>query len=283
MLRNGEYIEAGKLKAGDSLMPFYRNINQHGHLNIRLNNGETQYAHRLVYRDCIGEYPEDSWTWNIHHKDRDKLNNNPDNLELLTRSEHCRVHATWDKITPMGRIKQKEALQRAWLNSEQRENRLAQLDEIRPLASKWHKSKEGREWHSKNSKGRRLAKHTLKCVVCGNEFTAKLADAMYCHPNCNATARRRREGIPVRVYNNHKVLDIKIGKVQEVYNMEVEDVHNFACNGVIVHNCDALKYFANSRESGPDRPPHPHQPQMDRYIRLTKGPKPKDLDWYNGD
>ena len=29
----------------------------------------------------------------IHHKDEDKLNNHPDNLELLTISEHMKVHA----------------------------------------------------------------------------------------------------------------------------------------------------------------------------------------------
>ncbi len=29
----------------------------------------------------------------IHHKDEDKLNNHPDNLELLTISQHMKVHA----------------------------------------------------------------------------------------------------------------------------------------------------------------------------------------------
>jgi hypothetical protein len=30
----------------------------------------------------------------VHHKDHNKRNNNPDNLEVMTQSEHCRLHMT---------------------------------------------------------------------------------------------------------------------------------------------------------------------------------------------
>ena len=33
----------------------------------------------------------------VHHIDKDKLNNDIDNLKLMTKSEHCRIHAL-DKI-----------------------------------------------------------------------------------------------------------------------------------------------------------------------------------------
>lgn len=33
--------------------------------------------------------------------------------------------------------------------------------------------------------------------------------------------------------------------VEPVYNMEVEDTHCFAANGLIIHNCmDAMRYMA---------------------------------------
>lgn len=33
----------------------------------------------------------------------------------------------------------------------------------------------------------------------------------------------------------------------DVYNMEVADNHNFAVNGgLIVHNCDAMRYFVKT-------------------------------------
>lgn len=42
-----------------------------------------------------------------------------------------------------------------------------------------------------------------------------------------------------------KVKSIKSLGREDVYNMEVENTHNFAINGgLIVHNCDGLRYYA---------------------------------------
>lgn len=52
--------------------------------------------HRLIMEEQIGRYllPDE----HVHHKDRNTLNNDPDNLELLTKSEHARLHkAEWSK------------------------------------------------------------------------------------------------------------------------------------------------------------------------------------------
>lgn len=41
----------------------------------------------------------------------------------------------------------------------------------------------------------------------------------------------------------------------DVYNMEVEDVHNYAIQGgLIVHNCEALRYGLMSRPSAAKEP-----------------------------
>lgn len=49
-----------------------------------------------------------------------------------------------------------------------------------------------------------------------------------------------------------KVVSVKkVGK-EPVFNMYVEDNHNFAINGgLIVHNCDALRYFCTSYTFAP--------------------------------
>lgn len=51
-------------------------------------------AHRVVMERIIGRYinPRE---FDVHHKDGDVKNNDPINLQLLTKSEHRRVHAGW--------------------------------------------------------------------------------------------------------------------------------------------------------------------------------------------
>ena len=46
--------------------------------------------HRFIMEQYLGRYlhPEEI----IHHKDRNTLNNNIDNLQILTRSEHIKLH-----------------------------------------------------------------------------------------------------------------------------------------------------------------------------------------------
>lgn len=42
---------------------------------------ESLIGRRLYYNECV------------HHVDHDKTNNNPENLQLMTRSEHAKLHA----------------------------------------------------------------------------------------------------------------------------------------------------------------------------------------------
>lgn len=45
-----------------------------------------------------------------------------------------------------------------------------------------------------------------------------------------------------------KIKSIKFIGIEDVYNLEVEEHHNFSINGgLIVHNCDSLRYLLMSR------------------------------------
>ncbi len=50
-------------------------------------NGEL--VHRRVWADAHGAIPKGSV---IHHRDGDRLNNALDNLELVSRAQHCKHH-----------------------------------------------------------------------------------------------------------------------------------------------------------------------------------------------
>ena len=71
------------------------------------NRGET--LHRLIYEDYYNiEIPKD---FIIHHRDGNKLNNNIDNLQMMTRAEHRALHYKEQKprigYTPSEETKQK--------------------------------------------------------------------------------------------------------------------------------------------------------------------------------
>lgn len=60
-------------------------INNCGYEFICYKANKIVYVHRLVYEAFKGEIPEE---FEIDHIDRNKHNNNPDNLRLVTRSEN---------------------------------------------------------------------------------------------------------------------------------------------------------------------------------------------------
>lgn len=55
-------------------------------------NRKLVYIHILVWERANGKIPPN---FDIHHKDGNKLNYSLDNLELLSKSDHKRLHAGW--------------------------------------------------------------------------------------------------------------------------------------------------------------------------------------------
>lgn len=44
-----------------------------------------------------------------------------------------------------------------------------------------------------------------------------------------------------------KVKSITFAGYEDVYNMEVSTYHNYISNGLVLHNCDAMRYFFGDR------------------------------------
>jgi len=88
MLKSGQMVEAGQLRSGMRLMTGIVYVNgSDGYATVRIptgkrGSGTQQRLHSLFAIDGL----------NVHHKDGDKLNNDRDNIELLTNSEHRKKH-----------------------------------------------------------------------------------------------------------------------------------------------------------------------------------------------
>lgn len=92
MLLDGSYIEAQNLTREMSLMPLYRSIaNKGGWLEYEKywcpKDKKRKLTHQMVYQQYNTGKPEI-----VHHKDHNKRNNVPSNLEGLTKSEHASYH-----------------------------------------------------------------------------------------------------------------------------------------------------------------------------------------------
>ena len=140
--------------------------------------------HRYVWEKYNGEIPKG---YHIHHKDKNKFNNNIENLEMLTASEHEKLHELLRSENEI--IARKQNLE----------------NYARPKANEWHGSEDGRKWHKKqgfdngfnkasfcgnNCKSKWRRKEGLDdveriCAICGKTFNANKYDKVKtCSKDC---------------------------------------------------------------------------------------------------
>lgn len=219
MLRDGTYRQAQELVEDDSIMPLYRRVVEkadgfmdHYEQVAQPKSATTtrwEYTHRAVAGDAPEGYVR-------HHVDHDHLNNDPSNLEIISRGEHSAHHHTGEFWTDERRTNVTAAISKS--NSERvgleaRNRRLdVTLEDLVPYA---HLS-------------RRVV--TQETGWSQDMIYARLREAGYA-----GWAEFRKAQASA---NNHKVTKIVwTGKVQDVYDLQVEGTHNFALeSGVFVHN-----------------------------------------------
>lgn len=90
MLRDGEYETAETLKHGQSIMPIYTKISNKGLPGYRLYYDPGDNCWHYEHRQFIDEYVPKGYV--VHHKDFNKLNNCPNNLQKMTTSGHTIYH-----------------------------------------------------------------------------------------------------------------------------------------------------------------------------------------------
>ena len=139
----------------------------------------TKPRKRLHVYVCLfynGKFPK---SYQIHHIYCNKNNNEIDNLKLISKSEHAVLHGSM-------------------LTDKQKEERKINLQKnATPKAAEWHKTNEGKEWHSKHAKATFINMPFKKyvCSFCGKEFETKNRygknQNTFCSNACKSAYRRK--------------------------------------------------------------------------------------------
>ena len=137
--------------------------------NKPTHNGKRERLHVFVWRTHNGEIPDG---FHVHHVDEDKGNNEIENLECIPRESHLSLHS-------------KEYVDAHPIEARQR------MDQARIKASEWHRSEEGRRWHSKHALEQNRVEREFVCECCGRRFMAyPFGSVKFCSNACKAEARR---------------------------------------------------------------------------------------------
>ena len=163
--RDGSSKRADELEAGDSLMPLYRDKDNRGY--ERCYNPETQKyetTHKLVASDVYRKEYKTIDSAAVHHlnvenKDN-KLNNSPNNLQVLNFWEHRKWHAEFCKKT-LHRPEVRDKVEKAWRemnSSEEHRKIVSETNKKYKKAEHMHNVYNGTELHKSHNKIRSTVK-----------------------------------------------------------------------------------------------------------------------------
>lgn len=107
--------------------------------------------HRAVWEYHNGPIPEG---YEVHHKDKDRSDNDIENLQMLPESEHRRLHME---------------------SPERKEQSRRSIRKAVEAAKSWHSTQDGADFHSRHAKEywQNAGMNTYVCTYCGKEFQTR--------------------------------------------------------------------------------------------------------------
>ena len=226
MLRNGEYKKLKDLVTGESLMPFNSYISNNRYRQIASNTGRDRRQYRMIAEH--NKLIIDAKTTAIHHANFDSFCDSVDNLVSMSHDDHKKLHAQkmLGKNNPIHRLTKEERL-------EKYKDVYDNVGSKNPMYGK-KQSKEAKLKISKASK--KLWSEKRDYIV--SSIREGMTDEV-----------KNKISNAAKLRYNHKVTSIEFLGFEDVYDMTVEDTHNFGVitstkdnrylesSGIFIHNC----------------------------------------------
>lgn len=237
--RDGTWCKLEELHPGDSLMPLYHDFEPLVKVDPDARGG-WKPEHRIVAETVWGE--DELKGFHIHHKQERHVDSSEDNLSRLTPSEHFSLT---HKGKPLGRVARANMSnsQRAWFDKATPEEKARRLKHLPNAQGKIYI---GLSPEERKAKWKKI--HPRGSWMTGRVLTPKELHHLRVIGQKGADARKRnvQEQEMLRLaslrntLNNHKVIAVVPDGREDVWDMEVEDNHNFVVNGVVLHNCETF-------------------------------------------
>jgi intein/homing endonuclease len=273
MLRDGSMRMAQDLKCGDSLMPFNAWYAK-GRRIVKDSDGRKLFASHLVFEQIAGRKIAKG---NVaHHKDENKQNDIPVNLEEMDKAEHSRMHSTGNNYS-LGVI---------WAHDDERvENHKQRMfgndykkdkpnsPEARKKMKKAHARRRelglkrdrvyGEPWNRKHI--------TKEALIEAVEMTVNYKEAAAVLNISTAVFFRRVKKFNLKdeIDYNHTVVGIEDGGIDDVYDLTTARTHKFAANHIIISN-SSLDVYADNCVAG-------EEPEEQRFAIDSEDEKVKEV------
>jgi len=227
----GKYVELRNLQPGMSLMPFYKK-KKGNYIYVNLNNRKSIGEHTLIGIDVLKEDVGGSHCSRVvHHKKG--FSNKLSNLEAMNREDHTSLHHK-GKVTGPHSDEHKAKISKAIKGIPCPQRAVKQTDAQKKAMSLRMTVCEFTESHrqklSDNKKEYWKSKENEVCKIFGKSFKKG-----------TNTHLLNSHDMSIQEYKdeyNHKVVSVEFYGYEDVYNINVEGIHNYAVSaGVILKNC----------------------------------------------